>query len=103
MNRCHDVEHCTSKVGLFCCDTNEHDQAIWNECAQLITNCVIYFNSALLEVLIDAKEQRGGREVAESLKTISPVAWQHINFAGRYEFRKEDKAVDLGVLIRNLI
>jgi TnpA family transposase len=81
----------------------EHDQAIWNECARLITNCVIYFNSALLSTLIDAKEQRGEFGAATNLKTISPVAWQHINFAGRYEFRKEDEAVDLGDLIKNLI
>jgi TnpA family transposase len=69
----------------------EHEQAVWNECARLITNCVIYFNSALLSALIDAKEQRGELEAAASLRTISPVAWQHVNFAGRYEFRKEDK------------
>ena len=81
----------------------EREQAIWNECARLITNCVIYFNSALLSALIDAKERRGEREVAENLKTISPVAWQHVNFAGRYEFRKEDRAVDLSDLIKNLI
>ena len=81
----------------------EADQAIWNACARLITNCVIYFNSALLGALIDAKEQRGEVEAAARLGRISPVAWQHINFAGRYEFHKEEKGVDLGDLIKSLV
>ncbi len=79
---------------------SEQDQAAWNECVRLITNCVIYFNSTLLSALIDAKEQRREDEAAASLKTISPVTWQHLNFAGRYEFRNEDEAVNLGDLIR---
>ena len=81
----------------------EADQAIWNECARLITNCVIYFNSSLLTALVDAKEERGDLEAAARLKTVSPVAWQHINFAGRYEFHTVDETVNLDDLIKNLI
>lgn len=80
----------------------EQDQAIWNECARLITNCVIYFNSPLLTALIDAKQQRGDLQAAIRLKTVSPVAWQHINFAGRYEFHTMDETIDLDDLIKHL-
>ena len=81
----------------------EQDQSIWNECARLITNCVIYFNSSLLTALIDAKQQRGDLQAAARLRTVSPVAWQHINFAGRYEFHTVDETIDLDELIKNLI
>jgi hypothetical protein len=31
-------------------------------------------------------ENRGELASAEILKRVSPVAWQHINFYGRYQF-----------------
>ena len=36
------------------------------------------------------------------LKQISPVAWQHINFFGRYEFRKSPEAIDFEAIVREL-
>lgn len=81
----------------------EQEQTIWNECARLITNCVILFNSSLLGTLIEAKEARGDSEAIASLKKVSPVAWQHINFAGRYEFSSDEDTVDLTKLIEGLV
>jgi len=43
----------------------EHDQQIWGECARLITNCIIYYNTRLLSDLLDYKETE---EVARSLR-----------------------------------
>jgi hypothetical protein len=34
------------------------------------------------------------------LQQVSPVAWQHINLYGRYEFRKGPEANDLPALIQ---
>ena len=81
----------------------EQDQAIWNASSQLITNCIIYFNSTLLNTLVEAKELQGLVEAAQRIKTISPLAWQHINFAGRYEFRTEDKPIDIQDLLKGLL
>jgi hypothetical protein len=36
------------------------------------------------------------------LQQVSPVAWQHINLYGRYEFRKGTEAIDLPALIQEL-
>jgi len=36
------------------------------------------------------------------LKYISPVAWQHINFYGRYEFSKSPTVVNLDAIIKNI-
>nr|WP_286675250.1 Tn3 family transposase [Bacillus mycoides] len=40
------------------------------------------------------KSQNKGIEM-NILKYISPVAWQHINFYGRYEFSKSPTVVNL--------
>jgi len=39
---------------------------------------------------------------AEALKQISPVAWQHVNFHGRYEFTKRPQPIDLPDIVRHL-
>jgi len=36
------------------------------------------------------------------MKKISPVAWQHINFYGRYEFNIQQESVDLDAIIQEL-
>ncbi|EEM44038.1 Transposase, IS3 family [Bacillus thuringiensis serovar pakistani str. T13001] len=33
---------------------------------------------------------------------ISPVAWQQINFYGRYEFSKSPTVIDLETIIKNI-
>lgn len=81
---------------------SEHDQNIWNECSRLITNCIIYYNISLLSRLLEIKQQQGDLDVAQRLTRISPVAWQHVNFHGRYEFTKIPISIDLDALIAQL-
>jgi len=33
---------------------------------------------------------------------VSPIAWQHINLYGRYEFRKAPETIDFSALIQEL-
>lgn len=56
----------------------------------------------LLSDLLEYKEAAGDVEGAERLKQVSPVAWQHINFFGRYEFRKGPKAINMRKIVREL-
>lgn len=80
----------------------EQEQQIWNECSRLITNCVIYYNAVILSSLLEHKEKSGDSSGAALLKQISPVAWQHINFYGRYEFTREPEHIDIDAIIREL-
>ena len=41
---------------------NESEIAIWNECARLLANAIIYFNSAILSHLLGHFEARGDEE-----------------------------------------
>lgn len=65
---------------------NEMEIIIWNECARLVANSIIYYNAYLLSSILEAKEKIGDQEAIELLKRISPIAWQHINLLGMYDF-----------------
>jgi len=80
----------------------EHEQHIWGECARLMTNCIIYYNVMLLSNLLDYKRAAGDVQGAALIKQISPVAWQHINLYGRYEFRNGPEAININELVREL-
>lgn len=75
----------------------EQDQQIWGECARLLTNCIIYYNASILSYL----KTVGISE--EFINSVSPVAWQHINFYGRYEFTIEVTIVDIAETVRGFM
>ena len=81
---------------------SEDDQVLWSECSRLITNCIIYYNAMILSRLLAYKEAAGDREGAAALKQVSPVAWQHINFYGRYEFTKAPALINLDGIVEEL-
>jgi hypothetical protein len=65
---------------------SDEEILIWNECARLMTNAIIYFNSKVLSNLLDSFEYQGKTDLADRLKRASPVAWQNINLRGTYLF-----------------
>src|SRR5271166_2308483 len=80
----------------------EYEQHLWSECSRLIANCIIFYNATLLSKLLAHKESRGDMQGAALVKQVSPVAWQHINLYGRYEFRKRPEPVDVDEIVREL-
>jgi hypothetical protein len=44
-----------------------------------------------------------GTHGAEAIKKMSPIAWQHINLQGRYEFQKQPDALNVDAIIGTLI
>ena len=80
----------------------EYEQNLWSECSRLIANCIIFYNATLLSKLLAHKESRGDMQGAALVKQVSPVAWQHINLYGRYEFRKRPEPVDVDEIVREL-
>jgi TnpA family transposase len=73
----------------------EVEQQIWNDCARLIANAVIYYNTALLSKVYEQKLKTGDRDAVEFIQGMSPVAWQHVNMFGSFEFSDEEPTVDL--------
>jgi hypothetical protein len=62
------------------------EQELWNECSRLLANAILYYNMVLLGEAIARREAAGDSVGAGRLAAVSPVAWAHINFYGRYHF-----------------
>ena len=75
---------------------------ISNQCGRLISNAIIYYNSALLSKLKDKYEREDNTKGLNRLKRIAPVAWQHIHFLGHLTFCGE-KAIDLDEMLGNIV
>ena len=76
----------------------EMEMNMYNECNRLIANCIICYNAIILSSLYDAYEKHGNKRMCELIKRLSPVAWQHINFVGKYEFRSDKNMINLQAL-----
>jgi TnpA family transposase len=80
----------------------EYEQQLWEECSRLVTNCIIYYNATILSNLLAHKEGMGDHREAGLLKHVSPVAWQHINLHGRFEFKGLARNIDIDTIVREL-
>lgn len=76
----------------------ETEQQVWNDCARLIANAVIYYNTALLSKVYEQKVTAGDLDAIAFIQGMSPVAWQHVNMFGSFEFSDEDPDIDLEAL-----
>ena len=81
---------------------SQHEQEVWNECARLIGNAVVYYNSLILSEVLRELEAQRALVSAEDLKRISPLAWQHINFYGRYQFDSDTPPMNIAEIGRQL-
>ncbi len=78
----------------------EAEQHIWNECARLIANAVIYYNTLLLSRVYEQKRASGDHAAAAIVKDISPNAWQHVHLIGAFDFEQTGSGIDIDALRR---
>jgi hypothetical protein len=76
----------------------ETEQQVWNDCARLIANAVIYYNTALLSKVYEQKVAAGDLDAIAFIQGMSPVAWQHVNMFGSFEFSDDEQGIDLEAL-----
>jgi len=81
----------------------EGEQQIWNDCGRLIANCIIFYNALILSNVLRRQAEDGSSLAAGPLARVSPVAWQHINFYGRYEFTKSFQPIDIDEIVQELL
>ena len=75
---------------------------ISNQCARLIANTIIFYNSAILSRLLTKYEQSGNLKALSLTTQISPAAWRHILLNGHYTFHNDGEMIDLDVLVAGL-
>uniref|UniRef100_UPI000BE428F8 Tn3 family transposase n=1 Tax=Escherichia coli TaxID=562 RepID=UPI000BE428F8 len=81
---------------------NDIETEISNQCGRLISNAIVYYNSAILSRLLRRLETEGNEKSIEALTRISPVAWQHILLNGHYTFQNNNELIDLDTLVAGL-
>jgi len=81
----------------------EHDQHLWSECSRLLANCIIFYNASILSALLLRNQQKGDEDPAALLRHSSPVAWQHINFYGRFEFASIPALIDVTAIVQAIL
>ena len=64
----------------------ESEQTAYHECNRLVCNMIVYYNSYILSQFLLEKSKKNQSEQIEALKQVSPIAWRHINFYGKYNF-----------------
>lgn len=79
-----------------------YEQNLWQECSRLVTSCIIAYNATILSDLLQHHQRAGNAHQSELLRRVSPVAWQHINLHGRYEFNKPPQMIDVASLVQQL-
>ena len=73
------------------------------QASRLVSNCVIAYNAMILDKLYHRLCATVGEKKAKAiLSKISPVAWQHIIFTGRYHFKDQEGQIDFDKLIKLL-
>ena len=75
---------------------------IINQCARLIANAIIYYNSAILSKLLTKAEASGNTKAMARMTHLSPAAWRHILLNGHYTFQGTGKLIDLDALVFGL-
>ena len=68
--------------------------------ARLIANCIVAYNAVILNKIYEKMLAEGTSEdVLKEFARISPIAWHHLFFTGRYSFKKANKAsIDIAAM-----
>lgn len=78
------------------------EQNIWSECTRFLANSIIFCNAFILSALLTQAEKTGRQAEADLIKRISPIAWRHVNFLGRFEFQKQHNLINIDEIIKSL-
>jgi len=73
------------------------DNRVSAHAARLIANCIIAYNSTILNTVYQKMIRKdASQEVIDEFARISPIAWVHVLFAGRYSFQKRTGNIAVG-------
>lgn len=69
--------------------------------ARLVANCIVAYNSMILNAIYQKMLALGvSQEVVDEFTRISPIAWTHTLFTGRYSFKKSSGKIDVEAMAR---
>ena len=70
---------------------------------RLVANCIVAYNAIILNsIYVKMIKYGASKEVLKEFCRISPIAWSHLVFTGRYSFVKNDGKIDIALLVEKL-
>ncbi|KKB96531.1 Tn3 transposase DDE domain protein [Candidatus Arcanobacter lacustris] len=79
------------------------DNNVSAHAVRLLANKIISYNATILNIIYQKLIAAGvQKSVIDNFIRISPVAWEHISFTGRYNFTKDNSIVDLEKIVKLL-
>lgn len=79
------------------------DNRISAHASRLIANCIIAYNSMILnKIYLKMIEEGVSQEDLDRFARVSPIAWAHILFTGKYKFKNKKGDIDVSKLINIL-
>ncbi len=81
----------------------EVEQQIWSECIRLLANCILLYNTYIINQFLLNNKKYDFETKVEAIKKISPTAWQHVNFYGEFEFYRKDNGINFSDMIDSIV
>jgi len=70
---------------------------------RLVANCIVAYNAIILNsIYVKMIKYGASKETLKEFCRISPIAWSHLVFTGRYSFVKNDGQIDIALLVEKL-
>lgn len=76
------------------------DNRISAHATRLVANCIVAYNALILNTVYEKMLAEGvSKKILEEFARISPLAWHHLFFTGRYSFKSTNKmAIDVAAM-----
>ncbi|MCF6808434.1 Tn3 family transposase [Thiotrichales bacterium 19S9-12] len=79
------------------------DNRVSAHAARLVANCIVAYNSIILNQIYEKMLQsEAAAQALDGFARISPIAWTHILFTGRYNFKKSAGNIDIAAMVKVL-
>lgn len=70
---------------------------------RLVANCIIAYNGIILNAVYEKMLKDGvSQDIIDEFIRISPIAWVHIAFTGKYSFKKSNGEIDIEAMVEAL-
>ena len=76
------------------------DNQVSAHAVRLVANCIIAYNAIIINTIYEKMLKEGvSQEIIEEFARISPIAWAHIAFTGKYNFKKSNGDIDVAAMV----
>ena len=78
------------------------EMAMWNSCADLLANCIVYYNAMIMSSFKSYCLDNGKESQIKYLRSISPASWEHLLLSGFYDLADNEEHWDVESEVKGL-